>query len=192
MKMELQRNTLDVERYRERQKEMEEEITMLRNSLANRQNTKKGSTIQSPATPQDTSEHMSTPVSPQQTVRIVHHDNNTIEKQLSNGTVQFLYDNGDVRQSYESSGIVEYFYSDIGCWDTSYPNGDHVYHFKDGRRECHCSDGIIQILLAGQQAAYSTKPDSSKMQSIPLRSLNRKILQACPVIVSSTADSLAP
>ena len=165
---------------------------MLRNSLANRQNTKKGSTIQSPATPQDTSEHMSTPVSPQQTVRIVHHDNNTIEKQLSNGTVQFLYDNGDVRQSYESSGIVEYFYSDIGCWDTSYPNGDHVYHFKDGRRECHCSDGIIQILLAGQQAAYSTKPDSSKMQSIPLRSLNRKILQACPVIVSSTADSLAP
>ena len=192
MKMELQRNTLDVERYRERQKEMEEEITMLRNSLANRQNTKKGSTIQSPATPQDTSEHMSTPVSPQQTVRIVHHDNNTIEKQLSNGTVQFLYDNGDVRQSYESSGIVEYFYSDIGCWDTSYPNGDHVYHFKDGRRECHCSDGIIQILLAGQQAAYSTKPDSSTMQSIPLRSLNRKILQACPVIVSSTADSLAP
>lgn len=191
MKVELQKHTLDVERYKARQKDMEEEILMLRNSLTTRQNTKRGAVVQSPSTPQDISECVSTPMSPQETIRVVHHDNNTIEKQLSNGTVQFLYENGDVRQSYQSSGIVEYFYSDIGCWDTSYPNGDHVYHFKDGRRECHCSDGIIQILLAGQQAAFSTSCNSTNMQSIPLRSLNKKILHSCPVIVSSTAGSLA-
>jgi len=191
MKLEVQKHTLDVERYRERQKDLEEEIVMLRNSLATRQSTKKNM-MQSPATPQDTSEYVSTPLIAQETVRVVHHENNTVEKQLSNGIVQFLYDNGDVRQSYESSGTVEYFYSDIGCWDTSYPNGDHVYHFKDGRRECHCSDGTIQILLAGQKAAFSTTPSSPNMQSIPLRSLNRKILQACPAIISSTAGSLAP
>lgn len=189
MKSEVQKHALDVERYRAREKELEEEIVMLRNSLATmttRQNTKKVSILQSPATPEETIECISSPSNTKETIRVVHHDNNTVEKHLSHGTVQFLYENGDVRQSYETSGIVEYFYSDIACWDTSYPNGDHVYHFKDGRRECHSSDGTIQVLLAGQQAAYSTSMESSDLQSIPMRSLNRRILHACPVILSST------
>ena len=111
------------------------------------------------------------------------HENKTVETRWDDGAVQYVYDNGDVRQSY-AFGIVEYLYADIACWNTSYPGGDHVYYFKDGRRECHHADGTVQILVDGQRKAYACcRPESSAHQttaSIPEEHVNPKLLQAPP------------
>ena len=111
------------------------------------------------------------------------HENNTVETRWDDGVVQYVYENGDVRQS-DGRGIVEYLYADIECWNTSYPDGDHVYYFKDGRRECHRADGTVQILLDGHQRAHgccvSQSGGKTTAASIPVDRINPKLLHACP------------
>ena len=115
------------------------------------------------------------------TVRV--HENNTVETRWDDGAVQYVYENGDVRQSYVH-GIVEYLYADIECWNTCYPDGDHVYYFKDGRRECHHTDGTVQILVDGRRQAYgccrSERSGQQAAASIPEEHVNPKLYQACP------------
>lgn len=189
MKTEAQKYKVDIDRYRDHQKLLEEEIATLQNALANVSTKetddsilKRDSFLQSPSTPQNVVKS-SIALSKKEAVKVIHHDNHTVERNWPNGTVQFLYENGDIRQSYEPSGIVEYFYSGVECWNASYPDGDHIYYFKDGRRECHGSDGTIQILLGDHQMAYSTTKESSDMMSIPVTSINLKILQSCPTML---------
>ena len=109
--------------------------------------------------------------------------NNTVETRWDDGAVQYVYENGDIRQSYVH-GIVEYLYADIECWNTCYPDGDHVYYFKDGRRECHHTDGTVQILVDGRRQAYgccrSERSGQQAAASIPEEHVNPKLYQACP------------
>lgn len=111
------------------------------------------------------------------------HENGTVETQWDDGVAQYTYENGDVRQSY-AHGIVEYLYADIGCWNTSYPDGEHMYYFKDGRRECHQVDGTVQILVDGHRQAYACcRPESGGHQAtkpISRDRVNPKLFQACP------------
>ncbi len=131
--------------------------------------------IGTPSTPVDVSDRSTS-------VQVHHHDNNTVERRWNDGssTVQYLYENGDVRQS-DSSGIVEYLYAGVDCWNTSYPDGDHVYYFKDGRRECHGADGTVQILVDGHHRAYGCcDGGSGTAAGIPVDKINPKLLQPCP------------
>jgi len=131
--------------------------------------------IGTPSTPVDVSDGSTS-------VHVHHYDNNTVERRWNDGssTVQYLYENGDVRQS-DSSGIVEYLYAGVECWNTSYPDGDHVYYFKDGRRECHGADGTVQILVDGHHRAYGCcDGGSGTAAGIPVDKINPKLLQPCP------------
>ena len=184
-KAQAQKHHVEISKYRDMERKMEEEIMDLQETLAKYRlmsDDVKPHSVRLPSTPDE----QSCPASTQMNclVHEMRHSNNTVERQWENGSTQFVYENGDVRQTFESL-VVQYYYSSIDCWNTSYPNGDHVYYFKDGRRECHCSDGTIQILLQNHQLAYSTQGPLHALQSIPIHNINTNILKPCPTFLGS-------
>lgn len=186
-KAQAQKHHVEIAKYREREKTMEEEIMHLQETLAKYRLTSddvKRHSVRLPSTPDEQPCPASTEVMKHGIVEEIKHPNNTVERRWANGSKQFVYENGDVRQTFDSQ-VVQYYYSSIDCWNTSYPNGDHVYYFKDGRRECHCSDGTIQILLQNHQVAYSTQGPLHALQSIPIHSINTNLLQPCPTILGT-------
>ncbi|KAI8105218.1 hypothetical protein M9435_000388 [Picochlorum sp. BPE23] len=128
-KAQAQKHHVEIAKYKEREKTMEEEIMHLQETLAKYRLTsddvKKRQSVRLPSTPDEQPCPASTEVIKHGIVEEIKHPNNTVERRWANGSKQFVYENGDVRQTFDSQ-VVQYYYSSIDCWNTSYPNGDHV------------------------------------------------------------------
>ena len=197
LKSEMQKHATEIRGYRERQKRLEDDICVLQDTLANVSLGQKDglsyfdTSTDVPGTP-DTHRYNNRRFCtkgkdiPSQSqgatvLQQIQHNNKTVETVWSNGMIQFDYINGDVRRSYEDSGVVDYFYRGIQCWNTTYPDGEYVFYFQDGRRECYSSDGKVQILLPDHLIVYSTSiSEGANIRSIPISAINMKILQPCP------------
>lgn len=175
---------VDVQRYRDEISELKEEVRgFTERAMGGRElegGGKAGSIVST-----ESIETPSTPGYSGNDVQMHRHANSTVEKRWKDGTgrVQYLYENGDIRQS-DGSGVVEYLYAGVDCWNTSYADGDHVYYFKDGRRECHGADGTVQILADGRcWGCCNDDPGrtSGTAVRIPVDKINPKLLRACPI-----------
>ena len=199
LKSEMQKHTTEIRGYKERQKRLEDDISVLQDTLANIHLGQKDcissfdSPTDVPGTPDDTqrndnrrfcakgSKLTSQSQGATSVLKQIQHKNQTVETIWSNGMIQFNYINGDVRKSYQDSGVVDYFYCGIQCWNTTYPDGEYVFYFQDGRRECYCLDGKVQILLPDHQIVYSTSiSEGDNIHCIPISAINTKILHPCP------------
>lgn len=122
-------------------------------------------------------------------LKTIVHQNGTTEYQLED-LIVYQYANGDVRQDHSGKErLTEYYYSHTKCWNVTYPSGDQVYYFEDGRREAHLCNGFVQILMKGHMSAYSCScDDPTSVHSIPISEVSMKILHPCPQIAFPSLD----
>jgi len=108
--------------------------------------------------------------------------NGTVRRSWLDGHAVTSYGNGDVKQEYPS-GIVEYFYKAVQCWQVTHVSGIEVFYFPGGRVEAHLPSGAKESLLDGGAGALHTLPGSSESVSVPHTMLCREVMAPCPVLL---------
>ena len=209
-----ERHKLEAQRLQDRQHELEQQVKDLKSKLMDSQNeifhlmekceSSKGrrsndsEAVQTPHTkgqkyarmdPQNSPEHSEDTSqdarSLQSCVKTIH-ANGTVEYAWENGRRKLEYSNGDVKQE-GVSGMVEYYYADVNCWNVSHPSGEEIYYFSEGRREAHLKDGTIQVLIEGHLSAYvCTSNGQAPSEKLPLSKLNVYLLYPCPQEIQVT------